>query len=147
MKHSSSGETKQEAYEVLPIDFVFADTNLNYTFFSQSGGEGRQLSVFPPVNRNVTLFASTFRIIRIILDTLVCLLFFLSILPSFAFVFIQSCFIISTILHHSCNLFITLLLLYLSFQHSRFTSQNMSKDCCPHHFKHSCNWSTEQTGM
>lgn len=131
MKHSSSGETKQEAYEVLPIDFVFADTNLNYTFFSQSGGEGRQLSVFPPVNRNVTLFASTFRIIRIILDTLVCLLFFLSILPSFAFVFIQSCFIISTILHHSCNLFITLLLLYLSFNIADLPHKTWAKTVAP----------------
>lgn len=46
MKSSSSGETQQEAYEVLPTDLAFADMNLNYTFFSQSGGEGRQVFVF-----------------------------------------------------------------------------------------------------
>lgn len=47
MKHSSSGETQQEAYKVLPIGLAFEDMNLNYTFFSQSGAEGRQLCVFP----------------------------------------------------------------------------------------------------
>lgn len=47
MKSSSSGEPQQEAYEVLPTDLAFADMNLNYAFFSQSGGEGRQFFVFP----------------------------------------------------------------------------------------------------
>lgn len=42
MKHSSSGETQQEAYEVLQIDLAFADMKLNYTF-SQSSAEGEQL--------------------------------------------------------------------------------------------------------
>lgn len=34
MKHSSSGETQQEAYEALQIDLAFADMMLNYTFFA-----------------------------------------------------------------------------------------------------------------
>ena len=33
MKHSSNGETQQEAYEFLQIDLAFADKMLNYTFF------------------------------------------------------------------------------------------------------------------
>lgn len=143
MKHSSSGETQQEAYKVLPIGLAFEDMNLNYTFFFFFPSLVPKVGIFvfflvsyvsvslliaPSVNRNVTLLASTFRIIRIILDTLVSLLFFLNILPSFVSVFIQSCFIISTNLHHfCCNLFISLLLLCLSFQQSRLTPQNTSK--------------------
>lgn len=73
MKHSSSGETQQEAYEVLQIDLAFADMKLNYTFFSWSGAEGEQLtwamwkysswsakeaclcSIVPPINTSAML--------------------------------------------------------------------------------------------
>lgn len=36
MKHSSSGETQQEAYKVSPTDLAFEDMNLNYTSFFPS---------------------------------------------------------------------------------------------------------------
>lgn len=107
------------------------------------------LLIAPSVNRNVTLFASTFRIIRIILDTLVCLLFL-----SIFFL------VLSLFLSRAASLFqpffITFVVISLYLYCCSVCPSNIAdlphktqanRLSPPHLFQQSCNWSTKEAGM